>query len=159
MTNEHVANIAITVTAAMLATVAVVFTVSGNAPIDPHAADLPLISAGTAAARSAGSGASASAASSSTTPPSGSSTTVTARAASRATKPGGGSTAVASGSSASILSGGSASLTGSSAGKSHDSDDDEDHEVVIPKVHESDKHDRDAKDIRGTAGSRKPAKD
>jgi hypothetical protein len=44
MTNETVANIAVTVTAAMLATAAVAFTLSGNAPTDPAAGDLPVIS-------------------------------------------------------------------------------------------------------------------
>lgn len=140
MANDHIANIAITVTAAMLATAAVAFTLSGNAPTDPRAADLPVISVGAAEARAATTGATAPA-----QPP--------ASSSSVASKPSGSSAAVASDHSASAIAGG-ASSTAPSDGASHDSDHDGDsHEVVVPTVHESDEHDRKVKNTSGTKGS------
>jgi hypothetical protein len=133
MTNETVANIAITVTAAMLATAAVAFTLSGNAPVDPGAADLPLVSVGSQNAHAAAPGTEAAA-----PPASGSLPARTAASApSTVGKPSVGSGVVTSGSSASSVSG----AVTSGSGASHQPDEEDDHEVVVPEVHETDEVD------------------
>jgi hypothetical protein len=148
MTNEHVANIAITVTAAMLATAAVAFTLSGNAPTDPSAGDLPVVSVRVASAQTLTPAATPPGASAANAVAPGSGTTPAPRAPFAAAKSSGPPAAVASGSSASAAIAGSiASPTGSKVDKSHEPDNKgSDHEVVVPKVHESDEHDQKAYD-------------
>jgi hypothetical protein len=146
MTNEHVANIAITVTAAMLATAAVAFTLSGNAPSDPRAGDLPSISVGAKAVHAATAGASAPDQSTIAPPVTaapGSAPALTAHAPSSTSTKASGSPAPASGVTGAVKAG-AASSTGAGTTKTGDSGDEEDpeddHEVVVPKVHETDEH-------------------
>jgi hypothetical protein len=135
MTNEHVANIAITVTAAMLATAAVAFTLSGNAPSDPRAADLPVVSVGASTANAAAPAVSTT--SSGILGP-GSLTALTQHAPSTTTQPHSGSAATPSGTSAGAVAGSGAASTASGAAASHDAEDrEDDHEVVVPEVHET----------------------
>lgn len=140
MTNEHVANIAITVTAAMLATAAVAFTLSGNAPAGPGSADLPIVSVGTVPAKTPTPGVTAPLAPATSTATPAAGTVPEPRAPFTAAKPSGGSAAISSGSAVSAA---SAASTGSTVDKGHGSDE-KDHEVVVPKVHETDEHDRES---------------
>jgi hypothetical protein len=143
MTNEHVANIAITVTAAMLATAAVAFTLSGNAPADSRAGDLPVVSVGAKTANAAAPGAPASSPTSPGVAVPGSTAALTQHAPT-ATPPHSSSPAVASGTSASSASGAGAASAASGAAASHDKDPKEDeHEVVVPEVHETEEPDED----------------
>jgi len=150
MTNETVANIAVTVTAAMLATAAVAFTLSGNAPADPAARDLPVISVKAATSHTSTSStvptavlpespaSVAEAPSSGGTPAPRSSALGTAQAKG-STKSTAKSVAAASAGAAgaTVADGGTTSHDGT-----HDSGDAE-HEVVHPRVHETDEHGRD----------------
>lgn len=140
MTNETVANIAVTVTAAMLATAAVAFTVSGNAPVDPRAADLPVVSIGATTAHAAASGTATSAAPSPGVALSGSGSTLKPHAPTSASKPGVSSGVAVSSGAASAVKGTGTSSTKPGGRPLHDPDEEEedDHEVVVPKVHESD---------------------
>jgi hypothetical protein len=146
MTNEHVANIAITVTAAMLATAAVAFTLSGNAPSDPRAGDLPSISVGAKAVHAVTADAAAPAQSTIAPPvtaPPDSAPALTAHAPSSTSTKASAGPASASGATGGVKAG-AASSTGAGTTKAADSDDEsddeDDHEVVVPKVHETDEH-------------------
>jgi hypothetical protein len=138
MTNERVATIAISISAALLATTAVAFTLSGNTPQDPRRGDLPVVtvvpaaaavptlsvsvpsltaSPGAVAGQPVASGPSAPPQTRSAAAPSSSETAGTGAASTTA--------ATAAGSSAA-----------SGTRKSHDPD----HEVVKPRIHETDEH-------------------
>jgi hypothetical protein len=153
MTNETIANIAVTVTAAMLATAAVAFTLSGNAPADPAARDLPIISIQAATSH---------ASTSSTVPvavlpeppasvaeaPFSNGTPAPSSSAPGTTKPKDSTQSAASGTAAAST--GAAATTvpggGTTAHDANHDPGDAEHEVVHPRVHETDEHGHDAED-------------
>jgi len=139
MTNERIANIAVSVTAAMLATAAVAFTLTGNAPQAPGSQDLPVVALGRISSPSSDASATG------TPAVVGVDTTTTAGPAHQgagAVRTSAKPSAASPGSPArpaQPASGPSAGFGSSSGTKSSDDDDDhDDHEVVKPKIHESD---------------------
>jgi hypothetical protein len=151
MTNETVANIAVTVTAAMLATAAVAFTMSGNAPADPAAGDLPVISVQNAMPHASNSS------TSSTVPqplqseppvsvaeaPSSGGTQAPRSSASGPTKSKAGTTSTAKSGTTAAVVGAAAAIVPDGGATSNDATPDHqsnEHEVVHPRVHETDEH-------------------